>query len=61
MRGHITISAGEDIGITITAFMELNPSKDYSEQRTVKDLVEHLLDYKPEAYEMKAKEEEANE
>ena len=58
MRGNITISAGEDIGITITAFMELNPTNDYSEQRTVKDLVEHLLDYKPESY--KAKEEEAN-
>lgn len=56
MRGHITISAGEDIGITITAFMELNPNTDYSEQRTVKDIVEHLLDYKPENYKINEKE-----
>lgn len=46
MKGHITVSATDENGITITSYVELDPSS-YSEQSTVKTLVDYLLSYEP--------------
>lgn len=46
MKGHITVSANDENGITITSYVELDPSS-YSEQSTVKTLVDYLLSYEP--------------
>lgn len=46
MKGSITVRADDEIGITITSYLELNTDS-FCEKRTVKDLIEYLLSYEP--------------
>lgn len=46
MKGYITITANDN-GKKVHAYMELDSETNYSEERTVKDIIEHLLSYEP--------------
>ena len=46
MKGSITVRADDEIGITITSYLELNTDS-FLEKRAVKDLIEYLLSYEP--------------
>ena len=59
MKGSLRIGADDDFGVTITATVTIDPES-YSERRTVRELIDYLLDYKQAIIKTEAKEEEAN-
>lgn len=58
MQGSITVRAEDKTGITISGFVTMDPSS-YSERRTIREMLEYLLDYVPKTTEEPNKEEEA--
>lgn len=55
MKGSITVRAEDENGITISAFVTMNADS-YSERRTVREMLDYLLDYVPKTEDKEGKE-----